>query len=236
MLRLRLSTVSAQVLEGTYNPGGVTLPDRMRYLLPEAAASVERMAAENRKVRASDVFRDAAGSLLAKQRNPTGAKPPAFSAHNYGLAMDIDYAVLRKRWGNISKAELDSLMDGYGWVCHRIDHKLDSESWHYNYLDLPGTQSGERYRALVRANSAPAVEQRIQDLYGTSLVMSKGEIQTALRQMHFYNGAIDGKLGPLSRQALLAFQRAWGLPPSGNPTSDTQRTLAYVSATKDVVP
>lgn len=236
MLRLRVSTVSAQVLEGTYGAAGNALPDRMRYLLPEAAASVERMAAEGRKVRASDVFRDATGSLVAKQANPNGAKAPAFSAHNFGLAMDIDHAVLRARWGGISKKELDALMDGYGWVCHRIDHQIDSECWHYNYLDLPDSPTGQRYRGLVTTSSAGAVEQRIQDLYGASFVLSTADVQAALHEMHLYNGAIDGDVGPLTRQAISSFQRAWALPESGDATPATQRTIAYVSATKDVVP
>jgi hypothetical protein len=208
----------------------------MRYLFPDAAAAIERMAAANRKVRASDVFRSAEGSLAAKATKPTAAKPPSFSAHNFGLAMDIDQEALRVRWGKISKKALDDLMDSYGWVCHRTDHAIESEGWHYNFLDLPGSVLGAKYRALINQSSADAVEQRIQDLYGSAFILTISEAQSALRDMKFYGGALDGVIGPLTSEAIKAFQRAWALPPSGALTEATQRTLAYVGAGTEIVP
>lgn len=41
------------------------------------------------------------------------------------------------------------------------------------------------------------------------------QIQTALKNAGFYRGAIDGKLGPQTRQAIREFQKANGLKPDG---------------------
>ncbi|MFA4989839.1 MAG: peptidoglycan-binding domain-containing protein [Candidatus Omnitrophota bacterium] len=37
------------------------------------------------------------------------------------------------------------------------------------------------------------------------------EIQTALKNANFYTGAIDGKIGPKTKKAIVAFQKANGL-------------------------
>lgn len=41
------------------------------------------------------------------------------------------------------------------------------------------------------------------------------EIQTALKNAGFYTGAIDGKIGPMSKKAIEAFQQANGLTVDG---------------------
>ncbi|MFH0827450.1 MAG: peptidoglycan-binding domain-containing protein [Candidatus Omnitrophota bacterium] len=41
------------------------------------------------------------------------------------------------------------------------------------------------------------------------------QIQTALKNAQFYTGAIDGKMGPLSRKAIMEFQKANGLQADG---------------------
>ena len=41
------------------------------------------------------------------------------------------------------------------------------------------------------------------------------EIQTALKNAGLYTGAIDGKIGPLSRKAIIEFQKANGLQADG---------------------
>jgi peptidoglycan hydrolase-like protein with peptidoglycan-binding domain len=44
---------------------------------------------------------------------------------------------------------------------------------------------------------------------------STSEIQQALKNAGFYQGAVDGKLGPVTRQAISEFQRVNGLTPDG---------------------
>lgn len=41
------------------------------------------------------------------------------------------------------------------------------------------------------------------------------EIQTALKNAGYYNGAIDGKIGPMTKKAIEEFQRANGLQVDG---------------------
>lgn len=41
------------------------------------------------------------------------------------------------------------------------------------------------------------------------------DIQTALKNAGFYTGAIDGKIGPKSKQAIMAFQKEKGLQVDG---------------------
>lgn len=41
------------------------------------------------------------------------------------------------------------------------------------------------------------------------------EIQTALKNAGYYNGKIDGKIGPLSKKAIEEFQKANALTPDG---------------------
>ena len=41
------------------------------------------------------------------------------------------------------------------------------------------------------------------------------DIQTALKAAGFYTGAIDGKIGPMTKKAIEAFQKAKGLTADG---------------------
>ncbi len=50
-------------------------------------------------------------------------------------------------------------------------------------------------------------------------------LQTALQQRGLYRGAVDGILGPQTRQSLVAFQRSQGIPHLGYLTVDTVRAL-----------
>lgn len=51
------------------------------------------------------------------------------------------------------------------------------------------------------------------------------DIQTALKNAGFYNGAIDGKIGPASRRAISAFQSSNGLKADGKVGPKTWRVL-----------
>lgn len=45
--------------------------------------------------------------------------------------------------------------------------------------------------------------------------ISNRQIQIALKNAGFYQGAIDGKIGPKTKEAIKAFQKANGLNPDG---------------------
>jgi hypothetical protein len=79
------------------------------------------------------MFRDAEGSLRATQKNK-GALPPSYSAHNYGLAVDVAVSETMLANGWRAKFLLDDHMREHGWHCHRDDSALGPESWHYNFL------------------------------------------------------------------------------------------------------
>ncbi len=51
------------------------------------------------------------------------------------------------------------------------------------------------------------------------------DIQTALKNAGFYNGSIDGKIGPASRKAISAFQSSNGLKADGKVGPKTWKVL-----------
>ena len=52
-------------------------------------------------------------------------------------------------------------------------------------------------------------------------------VQQALQQQGYYQGELDGSFGPLTRQALLAYQRDNGLPVTGEIDQDTLGALGF---------
>lgn len=71
--------------------------------------------------------------------------------------------------------------------------------------------SKEKIAPLVNESVATAT-QAVQ--IGTGVEWNK-KIQTALKNAGFYNGAIDGKLGPMSKNAIEEFQKSKGLKVDG---------------------
>jgi hypothetical protein len=219
MLRLRLRALDNEKVVGIYTKG--RLPERMRFLHPEAAASFVNFIPG---VTVSDMFRSPEASLAAV-RAKRGAMPPGWSGHNYGLSIDLDVKATMKIL-LLTKRDLDEWMESHGWYCHRRDHKLAFESWHYNFLG-PGTVISPKVHS-----TSGYIEAKIQRLYGSMLVENmtdKKLVQIQLKKLHLYNGEIDGSFGPLSKESLKAFQRTWGLQPNGVMSTKTGRTLAYVS-------
>ena len=60
--------------------------------------------------------------------------------------------------------------------------------------------------------------------------MTVKQIQNLLQYLGFYNGIPDGDFGPLSRQAVTDFQRAFGLTADGDPGPETQKALTHAVA------
>ena len=46
------------------------------------------------------------------------------------------------------------------------------------------------------------------------------ELQTHLRELGYYDGKVDGKIGGSSRDAIQAFQKQMGLDPDGHPSKE----------------
>ena len=230
MLKLNLTALPASMVKGSYTVGGQPnqMPERTRWLHPLAAESYLLHLASVATV--SDVLRSAESSLAAVQAG-RGALPPAYSGHNYGLCIDLDIAKTMKATGCKTKAELDAWMEGKGWYCHRRDHAMESEAWHYNYLRL-FEQLGLVKPLVISPkvkSTAGYLEQLVIAVYGQYLKPSDAECQALLIKLHLYSGKVDGALGPLSVEAIKAFQRAWVLKVTGALDDRTRRTLAFVA-------
>jgi Putative peptidoglycan binding domain len=61
--------------------------------------------------------------------------------------------------------------------------------------------------------------------YDRSAAAMVADVQALLERERYYHGQIDGVLGPETRHALVRYQSAKGLEPSGNLTSETVRSL-----------
>jgi hypothetical protein len=217
------------MVTGIYGKGKNQLPERMRYLHPEAGKSYLKHLAETAV--ASDMFRSAEASLRAR-RERRGAQRPAYSGHNFGFSIDLAVSKTMKKGKFKSKRLLDEWMMKAGWYCHRRDHRREFEEWHYNYF---GDEFDKYVKPKDKRTSA-ALERKIVDYYGRWWSqMDASDAQRALRRLGLYDGDIDGSFGPLSKEAARVFQRAWLLDPKGTLDLRTKRTLAYVSADRNLL-
>ncbi len=225
LLQLRLVRVPSVV--GIYGPTKDQFAARMSYLQADACQAYQA-AAKALHLRVSDMFRTADESLRARATKQ-GVQAPGYSAHNYGMAIDIDTDTVMAS-ANLDKPALDRAMESFGWWCHRKDGRRGSEDWHYSFLGVG--QAAQPYLDAAKASTvrAAAVEARIKATFGADLLLSPDEAQIGLARMKLYHGEIDGRFGGGSREALKAFQRAWSLPVTGELDARTERTLAYVTA------
>jgi hypothetical protein len=228
VLTLQLHPVK---LRGIYGLSRDQLPARAAFLHPEAAASVDVLERDTGGLIYSDVLRSADASLAAVVSG-RGAQPPGYSGHNFGVSVDLDVdRVLReKRW---KYDRLLQVMELHGWYCYCRDGKRGEEDWHFNYY---GPRAPDILSKLTtaRVTWARGAEHAIEAFYPlASFVLKPTEIQTLLKKLSFYSGAVDGQFGPLTNQAVAAFCRAWELPN----TTDLrfQRTLGFVGAERAVV-
>jgi hypothetical protein len=198
-------------LRGIYGATKDKLGAQQLFAHPDLEAAINRLERDGVKLIFSDIFRSAQGSRDARRKKGGIVQPAGYSAHNYGLAVDLDIGAIMKEL-RITKKQLDELLENYGLYCHRTDHALGSEAWHYNCLG----PSPEQWLKEGERTTANAVERKIQGLYGESFRMEPGEILDAL-----------AKLKILS---VVEFQRAWDLVADGIAGPKTQRTLALVSA------
>jgi hypothetical protein len=235
MLTIKLTPLPASTVRGIYGRAHDTMPERMRLLHPDAARDFAPIASW---AIVSDMFRTPESSLAAV-RAGRGAQPPGYSAHNYGLAVDLALDDDRKEHGDgaltllgrhlglgrrATKRELDLEMEGHGWFCHRRDHVMGFEAWHYNHGIAPAGKL-----------TSDEIEARIVELYGAALAPDDAECQRLLTRLGCYHGEIDGDIGPRSREAARAFERAWGLNVDGVLDKRTRRTLAYVACDREIM-
>ena len=86
----------------------------------------------------------------------------------------------------------------------------------------------ERKLVECEEKSMSASSQRSQVVYGTNEFSSKmtiQQIQSALKKAGFYNGPVDGKMGPKTKEAIREFQEEYGLTPDGVAGAKTKSKL-----------
>ncbi len=81
---------------------------------------------------------------------------------------------------------------------------------------VPAPPAAQSYEPSIIPKPAP------QDL---SMMVVR--VQAALMRLGYYNGDIDGLLGPQTRSAITAYQKAHGLPQTGRMDIDTLTKLGF---------
>lgn len=225
---LNLVKIDAEKITGIYGSSRTRFPVRMSYLHPDAAFSFDYCNDfGNFGLVLSDMWRSAGASYRSKypiDKPPSRAhKAPAFSAHNYGLAIDVAVTKTLKNT-KLTKKELDEYMAGHGWWCHRLDHQRGSEDWHYNYL-------GFLYEPRTKRTSID-IENKICLMYEDEWNnLSLEDIQELLNAtVPRLSLKVDGKVGPKTKKAVRTFQKLWGLQVDGKVGPITARTLWFVWA------
>jgi len=227
MMKLNLASLPA-TLRGIYGATKDKLGAHQLFGHPDLASAISRLESAGVRLIFSDIFRSAKGSLDARRAKPGLVQPPGYSAHNFGLAVDIDHAAIMKEL-RIDKKKLDELLASYGLYCHRTDHALASEAWHYNALG-PGA---ERWLQPGAKSTAGAVEAKILSLYGPSFAMDETGLKEALASLQsdlIVQAKIKGASGAELANYVRDFQRAWDLESDGVAGERTKRTLALVTA------
>jgi hypothetical protein len=205
----------------------------MKFLAPDAATSLLTLEKDTGGLVYKDMWRDSVDSLLATRTRKT-SQSPGYSTHGYGLAFDLDLkTVLDEK--KISYEDLLYILKKRGWLCHRRDGDGSRhEAEHFNYLgDL-----SEKY--LVKTTLNPTTWQRpaeevIYERYGKNFQIDVRAVQLLLSQINFFTGPITAQLDQYTREAILAFQRAWNLVEDGTASPSLCRVLTFVTAEKDMM-
>jgi hypothetical protein len=211
-------------LRGIYGPNKDKMPGRALYLAPDAAQALLHLESTCGGMTYSDIWRSAESSLSARQSG-RGAQRPGYSGHNFGLSIDVAVDETCKRHG-WTYSQLCARLAEVDWYCHRQDGMRGKEDWHFNFLG--GAPNDLLYANAHDHNTwALPVEHAIVRRYGEQFNLAPAEQQRALQKLGLYQGDVDGQLGPRSRAAREAFERAWLC------TGDDRqylRTLAFVAA------
>jgi hypothetical protein len=228
MMQLRLVKLPA-TLRGIYGTEKKLGPQQL-WAHPDLEDSIAKLESAGVRLIFSDIFRSAKGSLDARRAKPGIVQPPGYSAHNYGLAIDIDHAAMMKELG-ISKKQLDESLAKYGLYCHRVDHELASEAWHYNCLG----PNPDQWLKKGAKSTAEAIEAKIISIYGSDFTMTDTGLREALASLTI-NPESQAKIKAANEVQLAehirVFQLMWDLSVDGVAGPKTKRTLALVSATR----
>lgn len=203
---------------------------RRPFLAQDAAMSLASVEIDTDGLSYSEMWRDSVDSLLAKRLK--GSSLVGYSPHNYGLSVDLDVTTILEQ-KKIRYEDLLWLMKRRGWYCFRRDGSQDqSGSNHFNFLG----DDAEKY--LSKSSQDPTTWQTIPELriwerHSQDFRMETSEVQAKLSKIGFFTEPFTGQRDLYTREAILAFQRAWDLVQTGSPDMTLCRALAFVTADID---
>ncbi len=210
-------------------------PARHKLLAPEAAVSLNVLEKDtDGKLIYTRLWNDATSTLMDK-RTRVGSYLPGYDPHNFGLALNLDIPAILDQM-KISYEDLLYVMKRRGWFCHRRDGSSEGAgAGHFNFIGDNNPDEYMKYASLDPLSWETPIETKIHEKYITEFQLSPAQVQSGLHEMKFYHGIANGEFDGYTREAILAFQRAWDLPESGTWNGALQRTLAFVSATVTII-
>lgn len=204
----------------------------MKYLAPDAAESLLKLEKDTGGLIYLDMWRDPVSSLVAK-RTRRSSQIPGYSPHNYGLGFDIDL----KRYLSEKKIRYEDLLyflKKRGWFCHRRDGDEKAPGAdHFNFLG----EAPNQY--LLKCTMDPvtwdnAAEEKIFERHQSAFRLSTEQVQTQLATIGFYAGEPTGTNDLYTREAVMAFQRAWDLIENGQIDMTLCRVVAFVTSHREL--
>jgi hypothetical protein len=204
---------------------------RSSYLSQEAAFSLVLVEQDAGGLFYKDMWRDATASLLNRRFRKYDPLP-GYDPHNYGISVELDIRTSIKP-KKLAYEDLIKLMERRNWYCQRRDAPNCgiAEPWatQFNYLG----KEHEKY--LSKATQAEdtwmsPTEHYIWERYSEYFLLGTIDVQYMLSTIGFYKGKLTGERDPYTREAIMAFQRAWEINQSGMPDMTLCRVLSLVTA------
>lgn len=200
------------------------------YLDKEAAFSLVLVERDTGGLVYTEMWRDALSSILVRRTN-TSTPPPGYSAHNYGLSIQIDMRASMKV-KKLSHDDLTKILERHGWFCQRRDEGFDiSEvgACQFNYFG----KDHDKYLSKASQDATSWLtpsEFYIWEKYRDDFQLETADVQNKLGSLGLYRGTITGQRDLYTREAIMAFQRTWEISQSGAPDMTLCRVLSFVTA------
>lgn len=202
---------------------------RRPFLAQDAAVSLAAVQVDTDGLIYTDMWRDGIDTLLAKTGKINKCHSVGYSPHNFGISVNLDIPTILDQ-KKIRYEDIIWLMKRRGWYCFRRDGSQDQVgSGHFDFLG----DGADAYLSTSTQNPATwstAAEMKIWSLYHQYFSMEIKEVQEKLSKLGFFNGPFTGQLDTYTREAVIAFQRAWDIIQTGFPDITLCRALAFVSA------
>jgi hypothetical protein len=207
---------------------------KKKYLAIDAAASLKLVERDSGGLVYADLWQDGVAVFCAKRRNPDSPKP-GYSSHQFGFGVDLDLRGTQEKT-RLNYKELLKVMEKSFWYCYRRDEEPNLPgSEHFDYF-------GEHaMNYLLKATYDPikwprAAEERIHELHGEDFSLSIAQVQKKLGELGIYSLPISGELDEYTREAIMVFQRAWGLSEDGTASMPFCRVLSVLTVELEISP